>query len=420
MQTPWEYRYAHRMQKMGSSVIRELLKLTEQPDIISFGGGLPAPEVFPVKEFKQACDYVLEHFGAQALQYSTTEGYRPLREMIARHTSRYSVPITPDNILITSGSQQALDFIGRLFINRGDYIALESPTYLGALQAWNAYGAQYISIPADEDGMIVDELENALRIGPKFIYILPNFQNPSGSTLSLERRKKLVELADKYGVPIIEDDPYGQLRYEGEHIPSVVSLDSVYRGYKEECYSGNVIYMSTFSKLLAPGLRLAWVVAPEPVIKKLVMTKQAADLHTASFNQYVAYEVGKGGFLDEHVNLIRATYMERRDVMMEMMEEMFPPEVHWTHPKGGMFLWGIMPEGMDAAEVLRVAIERKVAFVPGASFHPNGGGENTMRLNFSYSSPDNIREGITRLGVTLKELLKKNGYQQKLAREVIG
>ena len=420
MQTPWEYRYAHRMQKMGSSVIRELLKLTEQPDIISFGGGLPAPEVFPVKEFKQACDYVLEHFGAQALQYSTTEGSPPLREMIARHPSRYSVPITPDNILITSGSQQALDFIGRLFINRGDYIALESPTYLGALQAWNAYGAQYISIPADEDGMIVDELENALRIGPKFIYILPNFQNPSGSTLSLERRKKLVELADKYGVPIIEDDPYGQLRYEGEHIPSVVSLDSVYRGYKEECYSGNVIYMSTFSKLLAPGLRLAWVVAPEPVIKKLVMTKQAADLHTASFNQYVAYEVGKGGFLDEHVNLIRATYMERRDVMMEMMEEMFPPEVHWTHPKGGMFLWGIMPEGMDAAEVLRVAIERKVAFVPGASFHPNGGGENTMRLNFSYSSPDNIREGITRLGVTLKELLKKNGYQQKLAREVVG
>src|SRR3990170_6228965 len=243
MQTPWEYRYAHRMQKMGSSVIRELLKFTEQPDIISFAGGLPAPEVFPVAEFQVACNRVLSDQGAQALQYSTTEGYRPLREMIARHTSRYSVPITPDNILITSGSQQALDFIGRLFLNRGDYIALESPTYLGALQAWNGYGAQYISIPADEDGMIVDELENALRIGPKFIYVLPNFQNPSGSTLSLERRKKLIDLADKYGVPIIEDDPYGQLRYEGEHIPSVVALDSAYRGYKEECYSGNVIYM---------------------------------------------------------------------------------------------------------------------------------------------------------------------------------
>jgi len=409
MQTAWEYRFAHRIQKMGSSVIRELLKLTEQPDIISFAGGLPAPEVFPVQEFKQACDYVLEHFGAQALQYSTTEGYRPLREMIARHTSRYSVPIVTENILITSGSQQALDLIGRLFINRGDFIALESPTYLGALQAWNAYGAQYIPVPADEDGMIVDELEHALRMGAKFIYVLPNFQNPSGATMSLERRKKLVEIADRYGVPIIEDDPYGQLRYEGEHIPSVVALDSAYRGYAEECYSGNVIYLSTFSKLLAPGLRLAWVVAPEQVIRKLVNAKQAADLHTSSFNQYVAYEVAKGGFLDEHVNVIRATYRERRDVMMEMMTEMFPSGVRWTHPKGGMFLWGVLPEELDAAEVLKTAIERKVAFVPGAAFHPNGGGDNTMRLNFSYSSPDSIREGITRLGTTLKEILKKNG-----------
>ena len=262
MQTPWEYRYAHRMQKMGSSVIRELLKLTEQPDIISFAGGLPAPEVFPVKEFREACNYVLDHFGPQALQYSTTEGYMPLREMIARHTARYAVEVTADNILITSGSQQALDFIGRLFLNRGDYIVVESPTYLGALQAWNAYGAQYIPVRADENGMIVDELEAALRIGPKFIYVLPNFQNPSGSTLSLERRQKLIELADRYGVPIVEDDPYGQLRYEGDHIPSVVSLDSEYRGPNGGHYSGNVIYLSTFSKLLAPGLRLAWVIAP--------------------------------------------------------------------------------------------------------------------------------------------------------------
>ena len=409
MQTPWEYRYAHRMQKMGSSVIRELLKLTEQPDIISFAGGLPAPEVFPVKEFQQACNTVLEKHGAQALQYSTTEGYRPLREMIARHNARYSVEVTADNILITSGSQQALDFIGRLFINRGDYIVVESPTYLGALQAWNAYGAQYISIPMDEDGMIVDELEAALRKGPKFIYVLPNFQNPSGSTLSLERREKLVELADKYGVPIVEDDPYGQLRYEGENIPSVVYLDSKFRGPNGGHYSGNVIYLSTFSKLLAPGLRLAWVIAPPEVIRKLVMAKQAADLHTSSFNQYVAYEVGKGGFLDEHVKVIRATYKERRDVMLEMMEEMFPPEASWTHPLGGMFLWGILPEGMDAADALKIAIERKVAFVPGAAFHANGGGANTMRINFSYSTPNNIREGITRLGTVLKELVNKDG-----------
>jgi 2-aminoadipate transaminase len=405
MQTPWEYRYAHRIHSMGSSVIRELLKYAEQPDIISFAGGMPAPEVFPVKEFQAACSAVLAEQAAQALQYSPTEGYRPLREMIARHASRYMVEVTPDNILITSGSQQALDFMGRLFINRGDYIVVESPSYLGALQAWNAYGAQYIPVPMDEDGMIVDQLEEALRKGPKFIYVLPNFQNPSGATLSLERRKKVIELADKYGVPIVEDDPYGQLRYEGEHIPSLVHLDSAYRGYDGDCYSGNVIYMSTFSKLLAPGLRLAWVIAPIEVIRKLVIAKQAADLHTASFNQYVAYEVGKGGFIYEHVNVIRSVYKERRDVMLEMMDEMFPTEVHWTKPHGGMFLWGILPEKMDAAQVLNIALQRKVAFVPGAAFHATGGGENTMRLNFSYASPDTIREGITRLGTTLKELL---------------
>jgi 2-aminoadipate transaminase len=408
MQTPWEYRYAHRMQKMGSSVIRELLKLTEQPDIISFGGGLPAPDVFPLKEFKDACNYVLDNFGAQALQYGTTEGYRPLREMIARHTERYSVKVTPENILITSGSQQALDFIGRLFLNRGDYIVVESPSYLGALQAWNAYGAQYISVPMDENGMIVDELEKALRIGPKFIYVLPNFQNPSGATLSLERRHRIVELADKYGVPIVEDDPYGQLRYEGEHLPSLVYLDSQFRG-DVGAYTGNVIYLSTFSKLLAPGIRMAWVVAPEQVIKKLVHTKQAADLHTATFNQMVTYEVGKGGFLDEHVKVIRAVYKERRDVMLETMEEIWPVGTNWTKPQGGMFLWGMLPKEMDAAEVLKQAIERKVAFVPGESFHANGGGKNTMRINFSYCNPEMIREGTTRLGLLLRDLVKKNG-----------
>ena len=406
MQTPWEYRYAHRVQTMKSSVIRELLKLTEQPDIISFAGGLPAPEVFPVKEFQKACNQVLMDHGAQALQYSTTEGYVPLRELVSERSAHQGLQVTAENVLITSGSQQALDFIGRLFINQGDYVVVEAPTYLGALQAWNMYGAQYISVRADEHGMVMDELEAALRIGPKFIYILPNFQNPSGSTLSLERRMKLVELADKYGVPIVEDDPYGQLRYEGDHIPSVAALDSRYRNEHNGEYNGNVIYLSTFSKLLAPGLRLAWVIAPLEVIRKFVMTKQAADLHTSSINQQVAYEVAKGGFLDEHVKVIRATYKERRDVMVEMMDEMFPSEVNWIKPQGGMFLWGVLPENVDAAEVLEAAVERKVAFVPGGAFYPNGGGANTMRLNFSYSSPDTIREGITRLGVTLKEALK--------------
>ncbi len=408
MQTPWEYRFAHRAQSMKSSVIRELLKLTEQPDIISFAGGLPAPQVFPVKEFQAACERVLTEFGATALQYGATDGYLPLREMIARHTERYKLSATPANILITSGSQQALDFIGRLFINRGDHIVVESPTYLGALQAWNAYGAQYVTVPMDENGMIVEELEKALRAGPKFIYVLPNFQNPYGATLSLERRQMLVKLADQYGVPIIEDDPYGQLRYSGEHLPSVAYLDAQYRKNGGGEYTGNVIYLSTFSKLLAPGLRLAWVVAPPNVIQKMVMAKQAADLHTSSFNQMVAYEVGKGGFIDEHVKIIRATYKERRDVMLEMMDELFPEEMRWTKPQGGMFLWGMMPQGADAAQILERAIQRKVAFVPGSAFHPNGGGANTMRLNFSYSSPDLIREGIARLGATLKEALTKN------------
>jgi 2-aminoadipate transaminase len=406
METPWEYRFAHRTQKMGSSIIRELLKLTEDPSIISFGGGLPAPEVFPLEKFSEACNFVLDNYGSTALQYGATDGYAPLREMIARHKARYSVSIKPEHVMITSGSQQALDFIGRLFINRGDYIVVESPTYLGALQAWNAYGAQYITVPVDEDGMIVAELEKALRVGPKFIYILPNFQNPSGVTLSLERRQLIVEMADKYGVPIVEDDPYGQLRYEGEHLPSLAYLDSVYRG-DVGTYTGNVIYLSTFSKVLAPGLRLAWVIAPEMVIKKLVQTKQAADLHTSTFTQMVAYEVGKGGFLDEHVKIIRAVYKERRDVMLETMEEIWPSDTSWTTPKGGMFLWGKVPEKIDTTQLLKKAIERKVAFVPGIAFNADGKGKNAMRLNFSYSTPETIREGITRLGYLLREEILK-------------
>ncbi len=296
MQTPWDHRFAQRTQRMGSSAIRELLKLTESPEIISFAGGLPAPDVFPTEEFKEACVRVLTDYGAQALQYSTTEGFLPLRELITRHTARYGISVTPDNVLITSGSQQALDLLGKILINPGDHILVELPTYLGALQAWSAYGAEYVTVPMDEHGMNTDALEEALRSSPKFIYVLPNFQNPTGVTLSLERRHKLIELADRYGVPIVEDDPYGQLRYEGEHLPAVVVLDSQFRNSSEMCYAGNVIYLSTFSKILAPGIRLAWVVAPPVVIRKLVQAKQGADLHTSSFNQMVAYEVSHGGF----------------------------------------------------------------------------------------------------------------------------
>lgn len=406
MQTPWDHRFAQRTQRMSSSAIRELLKLTEKPDVISFAGGLPAPDVFPLEEFAEACRIVLSRDGAQALQYSTTEGYLPLREMIARHTGRYGIEISPENVLITSGSQQALDLLGKVFINPGDRILVESPTYLGALQAWNAYGAEYLAVPMDDFGMIPEALEEALRAGPKFIYVLPNFQNPTGVTLSIERRQKLVELADHYGVPIVEDDPYGQLRYEGEHLPSVVSLDGLYRDECRAGYRGNVIYLSTFSKILAPGLRLAWVIAPAEVIRKLVQAKQGADLHTATFNQLVAYQVSHGGFLDRHIHVIRRVYRERRDRMLAAMDRFFPAEVDWTHPQGGLFLWGVLPENLDAAEVLRTAIEEKVAFVPGMSFHPCGGGHNTMRLNFSNATPENIQEGIARLGRVLNELVK--------------
>jgi 2-aminoadipate transaminase len=406
MQTPWEYRYAQRTQRMSSSAIREILKMTQMPGIISFAGGLPAPEVFPVKEIQKASDVVLSEVGAQALQYYPTEGYIPLREMIVRNSARYGLNIDIENVLITSGSQQALDLLGKVFINRGDRILVESPTYLGALQAWNAYGPEYVAIPFDGDGMRVDTVEDALRMGPKFIYVLPNFQNPTGVTLSLERRKALIELADRYGVPLVEDDPYGQLRYEGEHIPPVVVLDGKYRNHLSQSYHGNVIYMSTFSKIMAPGLRLAWVTAPAEVIRKLVQAKQGADLHTPTFNQMVAYETAKGGFLEQHIQTIRDTYGKRRLVMLEALAAQFPSGVSWTRPQGGMFLWITLPSGMDAAKLLPKAIEKKVAFVPGGPFHANGGGENTMRLNFSNAQPDLIREGIARLGQVLKDELR--------------
>jgi 2-aminoadipate transaminase len=279
---------------------------------------------------------------------------------------------------------------------------VESPTYLGALQAWNAYGAEYISVPVDEYGMRTDLLEDALRIGPKFIYVLPNFQNPTGTTLPLERRMKLIELADRYGVPIIEDDPYGQLRYEGEDIPSVEILDSRMRE-QNGTYTGNVIYLSTFSKILAPGLRLAWVVAPDNVIHKLALAKQGTDLNTSTFNQIVAHEVGQHGFIDRHVEMMRKVYLERRNAMVQSLQEHMPEGVTWTRPQGGLFLWVTLPEPFNSTELLPQVIEENVAYVPGEFFHADGTGKNTMRLNFSYCSPEKINEGISRLGKAFKK-----------------
>ena len=406
MGTPWDHRFAQRTQKMGSSAIRELLKLTEKQDVISFAGGLPAPEVFPTEAFREACDRVLRDCGSQALQYGITEGFTPLREFIAGRAECDGLPVTLDNILITTGSQQALDLLGKTFINPGDNILVESPTYLGAMLAWNCYGAQYVSVPVDDGGMDTDVLEEALRCGPKFIYSLPNFQNPTGVTLSLERRLKLIELADKYGVPIVEDDPYGQLRYDGEHIPPLIVLDSQYRGGCDGCYSGNVIYLSTFSKIMAPGIRLAWAIAPSAVLRKLVQAKQGADLHSSTLIQYVALEVAKDGFVDRHIELIRKIYRERRDVMLGALDSLFPPGVEWTSPEGGLFLWNTLPEGLDATELLQAAIEQKVAYVPGAPFFPLGGGHNTFRMNFSNASPEKIMEGVSRLARVMHATLE--------------
>ena len=410
MSTLWSHRFSQRAKGATSSMVRELLKLTEQPDIISFGGGLPAPEVFPVKEFQAACQRVLEEKGPASLQYGPTEGYLPLREMIARHASRYGIKARPENVLITSGSQQALDLIGKLLINPGDRILVEAPTYLGAIQAFGMYHADYVSVPMDDDGLQTDELEAALRAGPKFMYVLPNFHNPAGVTLALERRRALVALADKYGVPIVEDDPYGQLRYEGKHLPSLLVLDRETHGTRgDNGFSlGNVIYLSTFSKTLAPGLRLGWVVAPADVIAKLVQLKQGTDLHTSSFNQIVAYEVARGGFLDRHIRHIRQVYRERRDVMLAALKQHLPPEVTWTHPHGGLFLWARLPHGLNAVKVLEAAIQQKVAFVPGSAFFAPGTAEpaeaaSYLRLNFSNADPDSLREGIRRLGAVVRE-----------------
>ena len=406
MLTLWDYRYAQRTQWMKGSAIRELLKFSERKDIISFAGGMPAPEVFPIDEFRKACDKALHEHGAECLQYGSTDGYLPLRELIARHATRYGINVTADNILPTSGSQQALDLIGRIFINPGDRILVESPTYLGALQAWIAYGAEFISVPIDQDGMVTDKLEDRLRAGVKFIYVLPNFQNPTGLTLSYERRLHLIELADKYGVPIIEDDPYGQLRYEGEHLPAVVVLDSQTRS-QDTCYSGNVIYLSTFSKTLAPGIRLAWAIAPPEIIQKLILAKQGADLHTSTFNQITTFEVAKDGFLNDHVKLIRKVYRERRDVMLDSLEEHMPPGIKWTHPKGGLFLWVTLPTILDAKVIFDDALNKSVAFVPGASFFTDDRGHNTMRLNFSNAKPEMINEGIGRLSEVIKNHIMK-------------
>jgi 2-aminoadipate transaminase len=400
----WEQQFAARTAHMSSSAIRELLKVTEQPDFISFAGGLPAPEVFPVAEVAAAAQRILRDAGAQALQYGATEGYRPLRALVAERMTCAGVPASVENVLITTGSQQALDLLGKILVDRGDHVLVDTPTYLAALQAWSVYGAAYVEAPADDQGVRTDALGPLLRARPAFIYCQPNFQNPAGVTLAAERREALVRLAARHGVPIVEDDPYRDLRFEGADLPRLIEHDARLRAAQthEEQYAGGVSYLSTFSKILAPGLRVGWVVAAPELIGKLVQAKQGADLHTATFNQMLAYELARSGFLERHRETIVREYRARRDAMLAALADSFPEGVTWTHPAGGMFLWVRLPEGLDAEDLLRDAIAQQVAFVPGAPFHPGGGGRNTLRLNFSNSSPETIRVGIARLGEALR------------------
>jgi 2-aminoadipate transaminase len=405
--TAWDKALATRTERMQSSIIRELLKFTMLPDVISFAGGLPAPDVFPVRDFQDACAWVLGHDAEQALQYGPTEGFPPLKDWVIDAVRRYELPAGRKNVLFTNGSQQALDLIGRVFIDEGDKILTGRPTYLGAIQAWNVYGPEYVTVPLDDDGMRMDQLQEALEANPgvKFIYVLPNFHNPAGTTLPLERRYRLVELAAKHGAFIIEDDPYGELRFEGEDITPICAL------HKE-----NTLYLSTFSKTLAPSLRLGWIVAPEAVIAKIVQAKQGADLHTSQLLQYLTYDICHRGLIRAHVRSMREVYRERRDTMLAAMEQYFPEGVTWTRPQGGLFLWVRMPESMDAEKLLTVAVEEKVAFVPGHAFYPGGNdGRCCMRLNFSFCPPEIIQEGIQRLGRAMRRQMEEIGYQPQAA-----
>ncbi|NLM44894.1 MAG: PLP-dependent aminotransferase family protein [Clostridiales bacterium] len=391
-----QIKYADRVDSIKPSAIRELLKLTQQPGVISFAGGWPAPESFPIEEMKQVSMKVLEEQGRSALQYSTTEGYPALREFIADRMKKSGIQIEANQILITNGSQQGLDFSGKLFINQGDTIICESPSYVGALNAFRAYMPNFVEIPMDDEGMKIEDLEKALKENPnaKFIYVVPTFQNPTGKTMGIERRKKLVQLASKYMVPILEDNPYGELSFTDEYIPPVKSFDT----------EGIVIYLGTFSKTFCPGLRIGWVAASSEILRKYVLAKQGADLQTNTLSQMELVRFLELYDFDEHVKKVREIYKKRRDVMLSTMKEEFPYHIKYTYPNGGMFTWVELPQGIDAADVLKKSLEYKVAFVPGSSFYPNGGNENHFRLNYGTMNEELIVEGIKRLGKVLRAL----------------
>ena len=391
--------FANRMNNLRASEIRELLKLAERPEIISFAGGLPAPELFPVEAMKAVGVKVLEEQGMQALQYSATEGYGPLREKIAARMATIGIKATADNVLITSGSQQGLDFAGKVFLDEGDIVITERPSYLGAIMAFKAYSPEFVDIAMDDDGMDMAQLEQVLstRQRVKMIYVIPDFQNPTGKTWSVERRKQLVELANRFDVPIIEDNPYGELRFEGERPPAVKSFDT----------QGRVLFLGTFSKTFCPGMRLGWTLGEGELLNKFVLVKQGADLQTSSLGQRELNQFMEDYDLDDHIATIREVYRSRRDVMLAAMDTHFPKVegLTYTYPNGGLFTWVELPAHMNARELFKKAIEKEVAFVPGGSFYPNGGYENTLRLNYSNMPEEKIKEGIKRIGEAIDEML---------------
>lgn len=392
-------KFAKRMAGLKGSEIRELLKLTEKPEVISFAGGLPAPELFPIEEMKKISTMVLEEDGRSALQYSTTEGYTPLREQIAdRMNSKAKTNVTKDDILITNGSQQGLDFAGKVFLDEGDVVLCESPSYLGALNAFKAYLPKFIEVPTDKDGMIMEELEKILETtdSVKMIYVIPDFQNPTGRTWPMERRKKFMEIIDKYEIPVIEDNPYGELRFEGDTLPSLKSMDN----------KGLVIYLGSFSKIFCPGYRIGWTCASHEILSKFIFVKQGADLQASSISQREVSKYIELYDLDKHVEKLKEVYKRRRDLMLKTIKEEFPEGLEYTHPEGGLFTWVELPKYLDSRVIMEDCIANNVAYVPGGSFFPNGGKENCFRLNYSTSTNEKIVEGIKRLGKVLKKYME--------------
>jgi 2-aminoadipate transaminase len=392
-----EYKFAERMSGMQASAVREILKVTQRPEVISFAGGLPAPELFPVEEISKVCTEVCATEGRKVLQYATTEGRPTLRAKIAARMNRnYKTSLTADNILITTGSQQNLDMAGKIFLDKGDVVLMESPTYLAAVNAFKAYQPEFKEVPTDDKGMIPEELDKILAATPnvKLIYVIPDFQNPTGICWSLERRKAFMEVVSKYEIPVLEDNPYGELRYEGVTLPSLQSLDT-----KEL-----VMDMGTFSKTFCPGLRIGWLAAPVKLMKEFVKVKQSADLHTSAFDQAIIDRYMDEYSLDEHVREINKLYKHRRDLLLNTMKETFTDGTTWTHPEGGLFLWLTFPEGVSARKVFDKCIEKNVAGVLGEFFYPNAKNDRHMRINYSNMPDDRIIEGVRRMAEALKEI----------------